>query len=41
MRDTATCEVNVLACDRPSLWRHHTDETDFAGHFEYRGNTYR
>jgi hypothetical protein len=27
--------LNVLECDRPSLWRHHTDESDFRGHVEY------
>ncbi len=28
-------ELTVLVCERPSLWRHHTDESDFRGHVEY------
>jgi uncharacterized protein YndB with AHSA1/START domain len=28
--------MQVLACERPSLWRHKTNETDFDGHIEYR-----
>ncbi len=29
-------DLDVLACDRPSLWRHKTNEVDFAGYIEYR-----
>jgi uncharacterized membrane protein len=29
-------ELEVLACDRPSLWRHRTFESDFRGDIEYR-----
>ena len=29
-------ELEVLTCERPSLWRHHTNEVDFRGHVEYR-----
>ena len=29
-------EMDVLSCERPSLWRHRTNETDFFGHVEYR-----
>jgi uncharacterized protein YndB with AHSA1/START domain len=28
--------LHVLACERPTTWRHHTDETHFRGHIEYR-----
>lgn len=28
--------LEVLACHRPSLWRHRTDEVDFRGCIEYR-----
>ena len=26
----------VIACERPSLWQHHSEESDFTGHVEYR-----
>ena len=29
-------DMKVITCDRPSLWRHQTDETDFNGFIEYR-----
>jgi Polyketide cyclase / dehydrase and lipid transport len=29
-------DLHVLACERPSLWRHRTNETDFFGYIEYR-----
>lgn len=29
-------ELFVLALERPTLWRHHTNETYFKGHVEYR-----
>jgi hypothetical protein len=29
-------DLEVLACERPSLWRHRTHEADFFGHVEYR-----
>ncbi len=29
-------DLQVLACDRPSRWRHRTSEKDFRGFFEYR-----
>lgn len=29
-------EMQVLVCDRPSLWRHRTDEADFNGYIEYK-----
>ena len=29
-------ELEVLACDPPSRWRHRTNETDFFGYVEYR-----
>jgi uncharacterized membrane protein len=29
-------DLEVLACERPSLWRHRTNETDFHGFVEYR-----
>jgi hypothetical protein len=28
--------LTVLAYERPSLWRHRTNETDFGGYIEYR-----
>jgi uncharacterized protein YndB with AHSA1/START domain len=28
--------LEVLDCNRPSLWRHRTDEVDFLGQVEYR-----
>jgi uncharacterized protein YndB with AHSA1/START domain len=28
--------MTVLACERPSLWRHQTNEPDFDGYIEYR-----
>ena len=31
-----TFDLHVLACERPSLWRHRTNETDFFGAIEYR-----
>jgi uncharacterized protein YndB with AHSA1/START domain len=31
-----TFTLNVLTCERPSLWRHRTNETDFNGFIEYR-----
>jgi hypothetical protein len=29
-------ELEVLALERPWLWRHRTNEADFRGHIEYR-----
>jgi uncharacterized membrane protein len=29
-------DLNVLAVERPAVWRHRTNETDFTGHIEYR-----
>lgn len=29
-------DLHVLACDRPTLWRHRTDEIDYDGFVEYR-----
>jgi hypothetical protein len=29
-------DLEVLACQRPSLWRHRTHESDFSGFIEYR-----
>jgi uncharacterized membrane protein len=29
-------DMDVLVCDRPSLWRHRTNEVDFHGYVEYR-----
>lgn len=29
-------DMEVLACERPSRWRHRTNETDFHGFVEYR-----
>ena len=31
-----TFKLMVVACDRPSLWRHRTNETDFNGFIEYK-----
>lgn len=31
-----TVDLEVLACDRPSVWRHRTNEVDFRGLIEYR-----
>jgi uncharacterized membrane protein len=31
-----TCEAEVLAFERPALWRHRTFESDFRGYIEYR-----
>jgi uncharacterized protein YndB with AHSA1/START domain len=31
-----TFDLEVLACERPSHWRHRTNETDFRGFIEYR-----
>jgi uncharacterized membrane protein len=31
-----TFDLEVLACERPRLWRHRTNETDFRGFIEYR-----
>jgi hypothetical protein len=31
-----TFELEVLALERPSLWRHRTFESDFNGYIEYR-----
>jgi uncharacterized protein YndB with AHSA1/START domain len=31
-----TLDLTVQACDRPSLWRHWVDETDFLTSVEYR-----
>ncbi|HKS07444.1 MAG TPA: SRPBCC family protein [Gemmatimonadaceae bacterium] len=30
-----TFDLQVLTCERPSLWRHHTNETDLTGAIEY------
>ncbi|MEP6917128.1 MAG: SRPBCC family protein [Acidobacteriota bacterium] len=32
-------DLEVLACERPGLWRHRTHETDFRGFVEYRFQT--
>jgi len=32
-------DLEVLAFERPSLWRHRTAESDFKGHVEYRFET--
>jgi uncharacterized protein YndB with AHSA1/START domain len=37
--DEYTYLMTVLACERPSLWRHRTNERDFDGHVEYRFET--
>jgi uncharacterized protein YndB with AHSA1/START domain len=29
-------ELEVLVCERPSLWRHRSSESDFRGYIEYR-----
>jgi hypothetical protein len=29
-------DLRVLSCDRPTLWRHRTNETDYQGFIEYR-----
>jgi len=34
-----TFEMEVLALERPALWRHRTFESDFTGHIEYRFET--
>jgi hypothetical protein len=34
--DPYEIDLQVLAVERPTLWRHRTDETDFNGHIEYR-----
>jgi uncharacterized protein YndB with AHSA1/START domain len=31
-----TFTLTVVTCERPSLWRHRTNETDFNGFLEYR-----
>jgi hypothetical protein len=36
MGERQTIDMQVTAFDRPSLWRHRTNETDFFGHVEYR-----
>ena len=36
MGEATSYELEVLACERPSLWRHRSNETDFTGHIEYR-----
>jgi hypothetical protein len=36
-----TFDLEVLACDRPALWRHRTNEVDFDGAIEYRFETER
>ena len=35
MGEAYTFELDVLACERPSRWRHRTNETDFRGFVEY------
>jgi uncharacterized protein YndB with AHSA1/START domain len=35
MGDPYSFEMTVLECDRPSRWRHRTDEADFTGYIEY------
>ena len=39
MGTRATFELEVLAYEPPSLWRHRTFESDFHGHIEYRFET--
>lgn len=34
--DQSTFDLEVLALERPALWRHRTFESDFTGHVEYR-----
>jgi uncharacterized protein YndB with AHSA1/START domain len=34
-----TFDMEVLALERPSIWRHRTFESDFKGHVEYRFDT--
>src|SRR5215470_17881003 len=34
--DRIEYHLTVLAFERPSLWRHQTNETDFGGFIEYR-----
>jgi len=34
--ETSTFDMEVLAFEPPSLWRHRTNETDFSGYVEYR-----
>jgi len=34
--DEYAFDLEVLVCERPSLWRHRTNETDFRGFIEYR-----
>ena len=36
MGEETTYDLNVVAFERPSLWRHRTDEVDFLGYVEYR-----
>ena len=36
MGERQTIGMEVLACERPGLWRHRTDESDFNGYVEYR-----
>lgn len=36
MGNRHTLDLEVLALERPSLWRHRTFETDFNGYIEYR-----
>jgi uncharacterized membrane protein len=35
MGDAYTFELEVLACERPTRWRHRTHETDFRGFVQY------
>jgi hypothetical protein len=36
MGEPSEYDLEVLAYDPPTLWRHRTNETDFFGHVEYR-----
>jgi len=39
MGETTTFDMEVLAFEPPSVWRHRTFETDFSGYIEYRFET--
>jgi uncharacterized membrane protein len=39
MGETTALDMEVLAFDPPSLWRHRTFESDFSGYIEYRFET--
>lgn len=37
--DDYAFDLEVLACERPSLWRHRTNERHFRGHIDYTFET--